>query len=363
MAPKGWWEVGAHERLSMSPVSPASPGARLGTIGALCHGMGGGPIPCRMGFPQSQPSPHPRSHPRPCPRPCRGRHRPQGAAALAHRPHSRRRLPLPRLCGPAHQPALADQDAQVGRHGGDASCTRLGGRGLPARGGPGCCGVGTGPSPGTAQPLSPLAGSTAASRRPRGLRGTTVWALWGWHRAPHRPGLSSPLGTCWRCHGWPGMAESDGDAPGERSPVVGSHASLTPSSRQAGARRLRQPGGREGQRRGERRRGAEQGHVPLKRRPSPARSVRGLIRDAPSGTSSSAPSAGRGSTPGFAERPRGGKCRGGSRLPPRPGVDSPPAGVDRRGRRLGTGWGGHPASAPPTIRSSSLGRGRWGLRG
>lgn len=196
LAPKGWWEVGAHERLSMSPVSPASPGARLGTIGALCHGMGGGPIPCRMGFPQSQPSPHPRSHPRPCPRPCRGRHRPQGAAALAHRPHSRRRLPLPRLCGPAHQPALADQDAQVGRHGGDASCTRLGGRGLPARGGPGCCGVGTGPSPGTAQPLSPLAGSTAASRRPRGLRGTTVWALWGWHRAPHRPGLSSPLGTC-----------------------------------------------------------------------------------------------------------------------------------------------------------------------
>lgn len=232
----------------------------------------------------------------------------------------------------------------VGTHPAPASA----GGGLPARGGPGCCGVGTGPSPGTAQPLSPLAGSMAASRRPRGLRGTMVWALWGWHWAPHHPGLSSPLGTCWRCHAWPGMAESDGDAPGERSPVVGGHASLTPSSRQAGARRLRQPGGREGQRRGERRRGAEQGHVPLKRRPSPAGPVPGL-RDAPSGTSSSAPSAGRRSTPGFAERPRGGKCRGGSRLPPRrggnPGVDSPPAGVDRRGRRLGTG-AGPPRSLP-----------------
>ncbi|XP_029888707.1 small integral membrane protein 24 isoform X1 [Aquila chrysaetos chrysaetos] len=28
--------------------------------------MGGGPIPCRMGFPQSRPPPHPCSHPRPC---------------------------------------------------------------------------------------------------------------------------------------------------------------------------------------------------------------------------------------------------------------------------------------------------------
>ncbi|XP_074893595.1 LOW QUALITY PROTEIN: small integral membrane protein 24 [Buteo buteo] len=33
--------------------------------------MGGGPIPCRMGFPQSYPPPHPCPHPCPRPRPCR----------------------------------------------------------------------------------------------------------------------------------------------------------------------------------------------------------------------------------------------------------------------------------------------------
>lgn len=180
--------------------------------------------PCAMGWGLPSPagwgSPEAVPVPVPVPLPCR--HRCQDAAALARWPHGCRRLPLHRLRAPARQPALADQDAQVGRSDGDTSCTRLGGGPRPcARPGAGCCGVGTGPSPGTAHPLSPLAGSMVASRRPWALTGTTTRPLRCWHRAPPAPqfppGDSHMLAvpcTARRCHTWFGGAVRGPVCPG-----------------------------------------------------------------------------------------------------------------------------------------------------
>ncbi|XP_042651012.1 small integral membrane protein 24 isoform X1 [Tyto alba] len=138
----------------------------------------------------------------------------------------------------------------------------------------GAAGWGRGPPPGTAQPLSPLAGSRVTSRRPRGLAGWSALA------APPR----RPQRTATRSGARPRPSEAVPPLPGPRG--------ARPRGPPLGAPRPR----------------------PRPRGGCPRRVL------------------------------RGGRCRRGPGLPPRPGVDRPPAGVDRR---AATRAGPAPLPAPP----------------